>query len=413
MLNSTRVEELRSQFPSLGRQIDGKPVVYLDGPAGTQVPLAVAERVKYAMLNHNANRNGKFATSRETDAIVAECQAACASWVGAIDPDEIVFGANMTSLTFQFSRAISTKWHPGDEIVVTRLDHDANFTPWLMAAHDRGVTVRVVDINPEDATLDIADFSRQLSNRTRLVAVTCASNSVGSLTPVAKLVDLANEAGAEVYLDAVHYSPHGLVDVASWGCDYLVCSAYKFFGPHIGILWGRRDLLEDTPAYKVRPAPDTIPGRWMTGTQNHACFAGVTAAIEYIASIDTSPKPGATLRNRLQSSFQAVVAYERQLIDRLLQGLAAISKVRVFGITDRAHLAERVPTVALTVQGKSSAEVADALGRQSIFAWHGNYYALHLSERLGQEPHGMLRLGLMHYNTLEEVDRTLRALEQL
>jgi cysteine desulfurase family protein (TIGR01976 family) len=413
MLDLNRVHALRNQFPALSREIDGNPAIYLDGPAGTQVPSSVANQVHDAMLHHNANRNGKFATSRETDAIIAECQAACASWVGTTDPDEIVFGPNMTSLTFQFSRAISGKWQPGDEIVLTRLDHDANFTPWLMAARDRGVTVRIVDVHLEDATLDIADFSRQLSNRTVLVAVTCASNSVGSLNPVAKLVDLANETGAEVFLDAVHYAPHALIDVAAWGCDYLVCSAYKFFGPHIGILWGHRELLEDTPAYKVRPAPDTIPGRWMTGTQNHACLAGVTAAIEYVASIDPGPSANGSLRSKLQSSFQSIVAYEQKLVAQLLDGLSRIPKVRVFGITNPNQFHERVPTVALTVEGKSSAEVAELLGRQGIFAWHGNYYALSLSERLGQEPHGMLRIGLMHYNTPDEVERTLRAIEQL
>ncbi len=404
----------RQQFPSLQCELQGRPVVYLDGPAGTQVPQRVMQAMVEYLTRHNANHGGLFATSRESDALLHEAHRAAADLLGADDPDCVFFGSNMTTLTMAVSRALSQTWQPGDEVLVTRLDHDANVTPWALAARDRGVVVRFVEIHREDGTLDLDDLRSKLGDRTRLVAVGCASNALGTVNPVADICRWAREAGALTFLDAVHYAPHAAIDVTAWGADFLACSAYKFFGPHVGLMWGRRDLLESLPAYKVRPAPDDLPGKWMTGTQNHEGIAGTLAAIDYLADLgrDAAGQPALDRRSALLEAFAAIGRYERQLGQRLLAGLQQIPELRVWGITDEASWAQRLPTISITHRHLRAAEVAERLGRAGVFVWAGNYYALQLTETLGLEPDGMVRLGLVHYNTAEEVDRTLTELRQ-
>jgi cysteine desulfurase family protein (TIGR01976 family) len=399
---------VRSQFPALRRD-----AAFLDGAAGSQVPQSVIDAVSAYYVNHNANHGGHFATSRESDAVVHEARRACADLLGTPDNGCVVFGANMTTLTFALSRAVAARWQPGDEVLVTRLDHDANVSPWLRAAQDHGATVRHVDIHPEDCTLDLEDFRRKLNRRTRLVAFGCASNAVGTRNPVADLVRLAHEAGAAVFLDAVHHAPHLLMDVTAWDCDFLCCSAYKFFGPHVGILYGKRVLLQELPAYKVRPCPETLPDRWMTGTQNFAAIAGAGAAIEYLAGIGRSLAETGDRRACLVRALGAVERYEREAGANLLRALASLPAIHVRGITDPGRLSERVPTVAFTHAARTPAEVVKHLAARGVFAWHGNYYALPLTEALGVEPDGMVRVGLLHYNTAADIDRLVGALGEL
>ncbi|MEY4179103.1 MAG: putative cysteine desulfurase [Planctomycetota bacterium] len=412
MLTAALVNHLRHLFPALAKLVNGQPAVYLDGPAGTQVPRAVIDAITHCLSTCNANHGGLFATSREGDALLDQAHQALADFVGAEDPGEIAFGANMTSLTFALSRALARTWSPGDEVLVTRLDHDANFTPWALAARDAGATLRVVDIRREDGTLDLDDLKAKLSHRTKLVAVGVASNSLGTVNPVAQIARWAHDVNALVFLDDVHAAPHRLTDVQAWDCDFLACSAYKFFGPHVGVLWGRRRLLESLEAYKVRPAPNDLPGKWMTGTQNHACVIGTLAAVDYLADIGriVGNQPGATRRTALESAFAAISAHERTLAERLLSGLANLSKITVYGITDPRRLDERVATFSFTHAEQSAADVARTLGEHGVFAWHGNYYALNLSESLQREPQGMVRVGMVHYNTASEVDRLLETL---
>lgn len=406
---------LRQQFPALARQHDGQPVVYFDGPAGTQVPQQVIDAIGKYLARHSANHGGLFSTSRESDAMLDNAHRAVADLLGADDPACVYFGPNMTTLTFALSRALSKTWRPGDEVIVTRLDHDANVTPWVLAAEDAGATIRYVEFTPEDCTLDIEDFRAKLSDKTRLVAVGCASNATGGINPVREICAAAREAGALSFLDAVHYAPHALIDVAEFGCDFLACSAYKFFGPHVGIGWGRRELLESLSAYKLRPAPNDLPGKWMTGTQNHEGIAGVLAAVEYLADLgrDVAADPTLDRRAALKSSYQAVGEYEQALVTRLLSGLQQNDNVRVWGITDPSRFDERLPTVSFTHKRLGAAEIAERLGDAGIFVWHGNYYALQLTETLGLEPDGMVRIGLVHYNTEDEVARLLQALHAL
>jgi len=408
------VQAVRRQFPALQRQLHGQPAVFCDGPAGSQVPQRVLDSIVGYLRDTNANHGGLFATARESDALLHEAHRAVADLLGTPDADLIAFGQNMTSLTFALSRSLARTWQPGDEVLVTRLDHDANITPWVLAAADAGATVRHVGIHPADGTLDLDDFQRQLSPRTRLVALACASNALGTINPVKELTALAHRAGALVFLDAVHYAPHGLLDVTAWDCDFLACSAYKFFGPHVGILYGKRTLLETLPAYKLRPAPDDLPGRWMTGTQSHENIAGTLAAIDYLADLGRTVTPGApTRRAALQAAFGAIVRYERELAAELLDGLAELPAVKVYGLTAPERLPERVPTVALAHARRSPRDVVEHLDRHGIFAWHGNFYALAVTEALGVEPAGLVRLGLLHYNTSAEVQRVLAALAAL
>ncbi len=409
------IPDLRAQFPALARRENGQPAVFLDGPAGTQVPQSVIDAMSHYLSHCSANHGGQFPTGRESDALLDEVHRGLADFVGADDPEEIAFGQNMTSLTFAFSRALARTWKPGDEIVVTLLDHDANVTPWVLAARDAGIKVQFVRFRSEDCTLDLDDIRAKINGRSKLVAVGCASNATGGINPVRQIADWAHEAGALVFADAVHFAPHGLVDVKALGVDFLACSAYKFFGPHIGVLWGNRKLMESMEAYKVRPANDSLPSKWMTGTQSHESMSGALAAVDYLAGIGRHLAGNAALprRNALTAAYEAIVPYERSLVSRLLAGLAEVPEIKVFGITDPSRFGERVATVSFTHQRFTSAQLAERLGSRGIFTWHGNYYALNLSEQLGHEPHGMLRVGLVHYNTAEEVERLLAELRQL
>ncbi|MEZ6068743.1 MAG: cysteine desulfurase-like protein [Pirellulales bacterium] len=408
------VEACREQFPALSRRVGDEPVVFLDGAAGSQVPQRVIDAVGDYLAHTNANHGGVFPTSVESDAILDAGHRSVADLLGADDPDEVCFGANMTTLTLALSRAMARTWQRGDEIVLTRLDHDANHTPWLLAARDAGVTVRTVSIDLADCTLRRDELAGAINARTRLVACPCAANSVGTLVDVAEVVRLAHTHGAEVFLDAVHYAPHRLIDVTAWDCDYLVCSAYKFFGPHVGVLWGRATRLRELEPYKLRPAPNNLPGRWMTGTQSHEGIAGVAAAVAYLADIGTDHTADVTDRRAaLRVAFERIASHERILVERLLTGMAEIPDVTVYGITDPARMDQRVPTVGLTHGRLKPRQVAEQLARSGIFAWHGNFYALPLTEALGLEPEGMVRLSLLHYNTHEDVERTLEALRVL
>lgn len=413
--NAEVLEHCRRQFPALSRRVADQPAVYLDGPAGTQVPQRVIDAIGNYLAHANANHGGLFPTGRESDALLDEVQRGAADFLGTDDPDTVYFGQNMTSLTFALSRAIAKTWQPGDEVIVTRLDHDANVSPWVLAAKDVGATIKFIEFKPSDCTLNLEQFRATIGPQTKLVAVGCASNATGGVNPVRDIASWAHQAGALVFLDAVHYAPHRLIDVQALGCDFLACSAYKFFGPHTGLMWGKRELLEKLTAYKVRPASDTLPGKWMTGTQSHESLVGVLAAIEYLADLGRMVAGNDSLdrREALRAAYAAIDEYERFLVERLLHGLAQISEIKVWGLTDTSRLDQRVATVSLTHDRYTSAELAERLGRQGIFSWHGNYYALQLSEALGHEPAGMLRVGLVHYNTTGEVDRLLRALEEV
>lgn len=396
---------IRGRFPALAREQDGRPVVFADGPGGTQVPRSVIDAMVGYLERSNANSHGAFATSEETDAVLAAAHRAAADLLGAA-PDEVVFGPNATSLLFAVSRAIGRTLAPGDEVVVTRLDHDANVRPWVRMAEDAGATLRWVDVRPEDATLDLASFDAALSPRTRIVAVTLASNAVGSRTPATELAARAHAVGALVAMDAVHATPHGPIDVAALGADLLACSPYKFFGPHLGTLFARRELLASWPAYKVRPATEELPGRWETGTQNHEGLAGLVAAIDYLA--DLAPDGGAGRRERLLAAMRGIEAHESRLTERFLRGIAERPEVELFGIADPARAAERTPTFAVRVAGERPRETAERLAARGIYVWDGNYYALELMERLGlQEGGGAVRIGFCHYTTEDEVDRVL------
>lgn len=398
------VQTVRAQFPALTQAIGGQPVVFLDNPGGTQVPQGVIDAMSVYLRHDNANRGGPFATSQRSDALIDEAHAAMADLLGAASPDEIVFGANMTTLTFSFSRALGRTLGPGDEIIVTRLDHDANITPWVLMAEDRGVTVRWADFDPADCTLDMAGLRDLINDRTRLVCVGLASNATGTINDVATVARWAHDVGAQIFVDAVHYVPHGPVDVQALGCDFLACSVYKFYGPHVGVLYGRYDLLDRLHAYKVRPAHDEPPGKFETGTQNHEGIAGTLAAVEYLAGLDTGHLP--TRRQRLQAAMAAIRDYDRQLTQILLGELEGIPGLTIHGITDPQNLVWRVPTVSFTIDGHHPAAIAAALGRAGIFVWHGNYYALAVTERLGVETHGgMVRVGAVHYNTPAEIMR--------
>lgn len=410
---------IRSQFIGLQRQQNGKPVAFFDGPAGSQVPECVVDAVSRYLRHTNCNRGAAFATSKESDAILEAAHLALADFVGACDPAEISFGANMTSQTLALSRAISTSWEAGDEIIVTRLDHDANVTPWVLAARDRGVRVRHVELNPSDWTLDLDQYRSLLSDRTRLVAIGMASNATGTINPVRQMTEWAHQHGALVFVDAVHFAPHGRIRVDELNCDFLACSAYKFFGPHVGILWGRRRLLEEIRPYKLRPSPETLPGKWMTGTQCHEGIAGAAAAVEYLASLDalsgesgSSGHADQSRSARLDRVFQQIVDYERTLSDAFLQGLAEVSGVRVWGITDLSRLHERVPTLSLTFPDVQPRQVTEWLADRGLYVWNGNHYALPFTETAGLEPGGTIRAGALHYNTVHEINRLLHSLKE-
>lgn len=408
------LEWIRSQFPALHRQEHGRTVAYFDGPAGSQVPQSVADAVSRYLLTTNSNRGGVFSVAKESDAVVDAAHQAAATFLGTDDPACTVFGANMTTLTLALSRALSRLWKPGDEIIVTRLDHEGNVTPWVLAARDAGATVKHVDVNVDDGTLNQESFRAALSPRTKLVAIGYASNVTGTINPVAAMIAAAKGVGAMTFIDAVHYAPHGLIDVNALGCDFLACSAYKFFGPHVGLLYGRRELLEELTPYKLRVSSNQLPGKWMTGTQPHESLAGTAAAVAYLASLGEKFTPSAvTPCEALQAAFAAIHAHEQALSHRMLAGLKSLPEYRVWGITDPTRINERVPTFSLTHPRFSPRELAEKLAAEGLYAWCGNHYGLPFCEAAGLEPHGTLRIGFLHYNTLAEVDRVLDALRRI
>jgi cysteine desulfurase family protein (TIGR01976 family) len=386
--------------------VDGVPAIYADGPGGTQVPESVVDAMAGFMRVGGSNLGGPFATSRETDVVVAEARSAMADFLGA-DPGEIAFGQNMTSLNLALARALSRDWGPGDELVVTALDHDANVSPWLIAAEETGATIRLVPFDVDTGMLDLETLDRVLGEHTRYVAVSHASNAIGSVVDVAEVTRRAHAVGALVGVDAVHYAPHGPIDVRRIDCDFLLCSSYKFFGPHTGIMYGKAELLASVEPYKIRPAPSDPPGKWETGTQSFESMAGVTAAVDYLASLGE----GDDRRSRIVDAMTATSDYERTISRRFIDAVESMDHVDLYGSTDPGH---RTPTFAIDVHGMTPDAVASALGRQGIFVWSGHYYALEAIDQLGRsDVGGLVRIGFVHYNTLEEVDRTLAALERL
>jgi cysteine desulfurase family protein (TIGR01976 family) len=412
------VAVLRDRFPALAIEQDGRPVALFDGPGGTQVPDTVIEAVSRYYRESNANHDGTFLTSERSDAVVEDAHQALADLLNADDAEEIKLGANMTTLTMHVARSITAAMAPGDEIVVSSLDHEANVGPWRSAAADRGITVHTVPIRPDDVTLDLEAFDRLLHGRPKLVAFGWASNAFGTINPVAELVRRAHEAGALTYVDAVHAAPHLPLDVQAVGTDFLACSAYKFFGPHVGVLYGRRRILDSLPTYKLRPASD----RFETGTGNFEGYAGARAAVEYIAGVgrayggafaDRFAGMASGRRRDAHAGMAAIRAYEMGLFGHLLDGLEAIPGVRVWGITDRARMEERTPTAAITFGSTTAEAAATRLGERGIATWWGDFYAVGPVEALGLQPEGVLRIGLTHYNTIDEVDRLLGELREI
>ncbi|MDE0141973.1 MAG: cysteine desulfurase-like protein [Caldilineaceae bacterium] len=408
------VGEVRKQFPALQEEFNGRSAIFFDNPGGTQVHESVIAAMVDTMTRRNSNTHGLFETSVRTDAVIEGAHRAAADLLGC-DADEVVFGNNMTSLTFHISRSLAREWGPEDEVVVTRLDHDANVMPWVLAAQERGARVRWADVDVESGTLDMEDVRRQIGPRTKLVAVGYASNATGTINDVDTIIGWAEEVGALTFVDAVQYAPHGLVDVRALGCDFLACSAYKFFGPHSGQLYGKREQLERLEAYRVRPAGDVPPDKWETGTQNHEGMAGVTAAIDYLAGLGVEyggAMAADSRREKLIAAWSVVGAYERLLTERLVTGLLSLPGVQVYGLTEREDWDRRVATVSLLKRGTTPEQLALALAEENIFAWNGTFYAQSVSERMGvEESGGWLRLGLVHYNTVEEIERCLGVLE--
>jgi cysteine desulfurase family protein (TIGR01976 family) len=404
---------VRSQFPSLSQTVNGHPAVFLDGPGGTQVPQRVIDAISDYLSGSNANTGGAFATSQHTDAVIAGAREAMADFL-ACDPDEVVFGANMTSLTFAISRSIGRELNPGDEIVVTRLDHGANFSPWV-ALEERGVTIRIAEIHDQDCTLDMGDLASKITSRTKLVAVGYASNAVGTINDVKEAVRLAHRVGAMAYVDAVHYAPHGPIDVRDLDCDFLVCSSYKFFGPHMGVLYGKQEHLRRLRPYKLAVNTNAIPYCWEWGTLNHECIAGITACVDYLADQGRRIDPSVSKRRAaLLAAWQVIQKHERFLMEILISGLLKIPGLKLYGISDPARFGDRCPTAAVRIAGHTPLELATELGRRGFFTWDGNYYALNLTEHLDVEKDGgFLRIGLAHYNTAAEVDRFLAALREM
>lgn len=405
------IEDIRERFPALARLgPDGRAVVLVDAPGGSQVPDSVIDAVAGHYRRGLSNTHGSFPTSEETDAVITDARRAAADLVG-VEPDEIVFGANATTLLFHLSRSFGKTLRPGDEVILTRLDHDANIRPWALAAADAGATIRWVDIDIRDATLDLASFEEALSERTRLLAFTLASNAVGSIPPAAELARRAKALGAMVALDGVHFAQHRLIDLYGVGADLVTCSAYKFFGPHLGILAARREVLQTLHPYKLVPAPDVSPERWETGTQNHEGLAGLSEAVAYLCTL--GGRDGSR-RERLLAAYEAIVQHERELARRFLEGVASLPDVRSWGISDVDRLDERTPTFALRVGDQAPRETTKLLAERGIFAWDGDYYAREVMARLDLlDSGGAVRIGLCHYHTPREVDRVLDALAEL
>jgi len=401
----TSTVEIRKCFPALARTHNDYPIAYFDGPGGTQVPRPVVEAMNDYLYRHNANTHWAYPTSEETDTIIDSARGVLAEFLNAT-PTEIVFGANMTTLTFHLARAFGRGYQPDDEIVVTELDHHGNVAPWRALEKERGVKVRTVKMIAETGELDWEDFSRQLNGRTKLVAIGAASNALGTINDARSAAEMAHSLGAQIFIDAVHYAPHELIDVRSWNCDFLACSAYKFYGPHIGILYGRHDLIGSLDFPKLIPAPDTAPERAETGTQNHEGIAGASAAVDFLASL----APGSTRRERLSATFEQLHERAGMLITQLWDGLSEMKRVHVYG---PAPGAPRTPTIAFTVDGVPSIEVAKKLAKRGVFVSHGDFYAMTVVERLGQASHGLVRAGCACYTTPEEIERLLAGIRAI
>lgn len=401
------VSEIRARFPSLQRWQGGHPVAYFDGPGGTQVPREVADAVADYLLHHNANTHWAYPTSEETDAMLAEARRAAADLLNAT-PEEVAFGNNMTTLTFHLSRALARGWAAGDEVIVTELDHHANVAPWREVARERGLVVRTVRMDPATGTLDWDDLARAFTPRTRLLAIGAASNALGTVNDVGAATRLAHAHGALCFVDAVHFAAHGVIDVQAWACDFLACSAYKFYGPHVGILYGRRALLESLDVPRLEPAPNDAPERLETGTLNHEGIVGTGAAIDFLASL--APATDGTRRARLTTALGALHARGDALVARLWHGLAAVPGVTLYGVAPGGH---RTPTVIFTVAGRTSTAVARQLVPHGIFASNGDFYATTVIERLGQATNGVVRAGCACYTTEDEVDRLVHAVAEI
>lgn len=409
---SLDLARIRAEFPALARQHGGHPVAYFDGPGGTQVPRGVVGAISDYLFHHNANTHWNYPTSAETDAIIADGRAALASFLNA-SADEIVFGPNMTTLTFHLARALARKWQPGDELIVTELDHHANVDSWRAAAADRGLTVKTVRVQSPSGELDFEDLAAAFSPRTKLLAIGAASNAIGTMADLPRAIALARKAGALVFVDAVHFAPHSLVDVRALDCDFLGCSTYKFYGPHMGVLYGKKALIEALDAPKLKPAPDEAPERLETGTQNHEAIAGAAAAVDFLASLATGTMPAAAADRRaaLVASFEAMHAEGDRRFAQLWNGLAAIPGVTLYG---RKPGEPRTPTIGFTVAGHDSGKVAEALAGRGVFVSNGNFYAQTLVERLGHGgPGGLVRAGCAVYTTEEEVARLIEGVRAL
>jgi len=416
------LDAIRARFPSLSITDGGRPRIYFDNPAGTQVPMTVMNAMTDCLLNANANLGGGFETSRRADAVLADAHEAMADFLNAESAEDIVFGQNMTTLTLHVSRSIGRTMRPGDEIIVSRMDHDANIAPWLLLAEDLDLRIRWLEFDTETCEFDPAALGKLLTGRTRLLCVGGASNLTGTINDVATMTRIAQEAGAMIYIDAVQLAPHLPIDVQAIGCDFLACSAYKFFGPHQGILYGRGDRLEELVPYKVRSAPERPPGAFETGTQSHEGMAGTTAAVDYFASVGKELAGDYLARNadfpgrrgQVRAALQYFYDYETLLAERLIEGLQAMNRARIHGITDPDAFDRRVPTVAFSVEGTPPSDIARALAERNIFVWSGHNYALEVARSLRiLESGGAVRVGPVHYNSADEVDRLLHALEDL
>ena len=414
------ISAIRHHFPGLKRS-----AIFFDGPGGSQTPQSVIDAMVDYMIHKNANTGGIFTTGRQSDALIDEAHKAAGDFVGTDDPGEIIFGNNMSTHAFALSRSLAKTWKPGDEIIVTRLDHDANVSPWVLAAKDAGAIVKFAPVRHEDCTLDQDEFRKLLSPKTKFAAIGVASNATGTINPVKQMIADVHQFGGLVFLDAVHYAPHAAIDVKDWDCDFLACSAYKFFGPHSGVLYGKRQHLESLFAYKVRPCSNALPMKWMTGTQNHEGIVGTLAAVEYLASLGRSAKPAASAagpeidqtptsrRAAVVAAYKSIVAYESDLSRQVLRGLRELPSITVYGITDPARIAQRTPTFALRHAKLSPDQLNEHLSKNEIYAWCGTFYALELMESLAIQPPKMVRVGMLHYNTADEVQRMLAVLGEL